>query len=327
MNLPAESSLREPSSIEFTWISVLTVARKRWWIPLIAFCLGVGGALGFLAVAVPTYTVTMRVMPGNSSSLKSLSGAKSMGASLLLGTSTGSLEFQHYLVALRTVAASRALMVDPEISRVIFTKQWDAHANRFRPIHGLGLRLLAFLDPAAGFQAGYMPSAVTLRKVLDDAVVVTAAATDADTDEISVRWRDPKFAIKLLMDLHTAANEIVRENDAENARKMVDYLQQQLRGMTVGDERAALISLLVEQEKKLALAQPGMPYAAVILDPPTASDLPTFPKPALILAIGGVFGAGVGLLYLLLIEALAAGRQVAAVGPGGDRSPRAGCDR
>ena len=54
----------------------------------------------------------------------------------------------------------------------------------------------------------------------------------------------------------------------------------------------------------MMMIQVDLPFAARVIEPPIASDQPTFPKPVLFLALAIVIGAMIGVFIVFLIEAL-----------------------
>jgi len=109
---------------------------------------------------------------------------------------------------------------------------------------------------------------------------------------------NPEFAKKILLAAHKEANAVLREMVARHASQQVIYLQDKLAGITIADYRATLLQILSSQEKTLMLTQNNAPFAADIVSPPTASYVPSSPRPLLFVALAAVIGAMVGQAFV-----------------------------
>ena len=92
---------------------------------------------------------------------------------------------------------------------------------------------------------------------------------------MSFNNRDPKFAADYLLKVITTTNDFVREQDHATARNMVDYVAHRIATNTNVEQRSALDSLLLQQERRLMMTEVSAPYAATILDGPTVIPLNT----------------------------------------------------
>ena len=82
------------------------------------------------------------------------------------------------------------------------------------------------------------------------------------------------------------------------------YIESKLATVTVAELRLSLVELLSNQEKRMMMIKVDLPFAARIIQPPVASEDPTFPKPFLALALAVAGGLFVGVFLVFLIDAL-----------------------
>lgn len=103
---------------------------------------------------------------------------------------------------------------------------------------------------------------------------------------------DVKFAAHFLSVLHTVTDAMIRRNIREEAEKRVQYLKNAIVTTNNPEHRRALTTLLLEQERLRMLVSIEQPYAAAVIEPPSASFKPEWPdQPLIILAF--VFGGAI----------------------------------
>ena len=71
------------------------------------------------------------------------------------------------------------------------------------------------------------------------------------------------------MKVFRATNDYVRDQDRMTQRTYVNYVARNLATNTNIEQRQALASLLMQQERRLMMTEVDLPYAATILDGPT----------------------------------------------------------
>ena len=104
---------------------------------------------------------------------------------------------------------------------------------------------------------------------------------------ISLAHADREVALEVLAALHAAANDVVRGQAARGAADRIAFLNRQLAEVPLAaEQRAALARLLDQQEVQIMLTAAGGPYAADLVERPSALDRPTVPNPLLVLAAG-----------------------------------------
>lgn len=111
---------------------------------------------------------------------------------------------------------------------------------------------------------------------------------------ISYRHPDPVFAAAFLRKIHLVADQLIRRDRRQKSDSRINYLEETLQKTVNPDHRKGIASLLMQQEHIRMLANLDEPYAAIVVEPPSASPRPVWPDRALILSVftllGGVAG-------------------------------------
>jgi uncharacterized protein involved in exopolysaccharide biosynthesis len=293
-----DPSFAENREISFRHLAFLVT--ENWRTLLLAATIAFFIAVIALLLIQPRYTIAMKVTAipqqngtGNISGLGAITGL----STLLKGQTDE--QFRRYQTALTTVELGHRMLSHSDLIQNAFPGSWDAKQRIYRPRK----RLLGPLYALLGEPSTAPFTGATVAEYLSDRLKIDQPEDQTDIITISISSPDPTFAIKLLQTVHHEAVEMLRTAAAERADRMISYLRDRLITVTVQDSRVSLLSLMAEQENLRLLSQPGVSYAAEILDPPHSSDLPTFPKPALFLAIAIVIGSAIGFVLVILLDA------------------------
>ncbi|HCM83826.1 MAG TPA: hypothetical protein DIS76_04600, partial [Rhodospirillaceae bacterium] len=98
------------------------------------------------------------------------------------------------------------------------------------------------------------------------------------------------FGVTLLYAMHQAADSVLREEAARRSGAISEYLEKQLQIVRMQEHRAVLSELLAAQERIRILVAVDLPYAADIVEPPTAPLQPDRPQPWPILILASLIG-------------------------------------
>jgi hypothetical protein len=224
--------------------------------------------LGLHVFGGQTYTAEMTVAPNrivNSASENAAGG----GLSSLIGLQgVTDSQFDLYLSTRDSNLLASKLMATPGIPQQIFENLWDKEAHQWRPPLGLYLSFKRSISTALGFVAWDAPTSGDLAEYLLKNVKV---GTDKRTliTRIEFSYRDPDFAKSLLLAIHQQAEALLREQAQRHTRVMVAHIVHELSTVTVTEQREALIQLLSQQERLLMMIGDNLPYAAVVVDPPS----------------------------------------------------------
>ena len=114
--------------------------------------------------------------------------------------------------------------------------------------------------------------------------------------------KDPEFASYLLTSIHTVTDTLIREHIRTNISERIGYLQRAVKTANNPENRRALTTLLLEQERLKMLVSIDQPYAAEIIEPATSFFKPVWPNAALLYSIFIFAGAFLGFItYNLLV--------------------------
>jgi len=258
---------------------------------LLAKILIIALPLTFIAVPVgmhlfgaTTYTAEMTIAPNRT--VNSMGDAGGGGLSSLIGLQgpTDS-QFELYLATRKSNLLAAHMWSLAGFPQKIFAGFWDPETRQWKPNSGVFqtakralIRLMGFNDwtpPSPGDLAAYLAKAFTVET--DKRTLIT---------KITFSDSDPAFAKWLLATVHNQTEAILREQAQQRTRVMIDHAVHELSVVTVAEQRMALIALLSAQEKQLMMIGDNLPYAAVVVDPPSA-DLPdSAPRPLRNILIG-----------------------------------------
>lgn len=212
----------------------------------------------FIYVSIPKYTAVMIVAPADGYALGDYASSVQYDrvASLPFwrpkdqeGASTDFYRFTH---TLRGPAAAKILLKDENVLRGINKTQ----KNKIRTAEELSvyLKRAVRIDPLG---------ATPLRR-------------------LNYSHPNPEFAVALLRKLHLVADQMIRRDRRQHSQSRIDYLEKALRRTTNPEHRKGITNLLMQQEHIQMLANLNEAYAAIIVEPASASPKPTWPNRPLI---------------------------------------------
>jgi uncharacterized protein involved in exopolysaccharide biosynthesis len=138
---------------------------------------------------------------------------------------------------------------------------------------------------------------------------------------ISMYWTSPTEAAQWANDYIALSNEVMRNRAADDARRNIDYLTNQLR-QTASVEVQRALNNLVESETKTLMLAGRADYAFATIDPAVPPELKASPKRVIIILVALVAGLFAGLLIAIarykvaLYSAYSAHGDRGVVGPG-----------
>jgi uncharacterized protein involved in exopolysaccharide biosynthesis len=115
---------------------------------------------------------------------------------------------------------------------------------------------------------------------------------------VSMYWGDPIEAARWANDYIALSNEVIRNRAADDARRNIDYLTNQLKQTSSVEVQHALYNLVESETKTLMLAG-REDYAFWTIDPAVPPELKAAPKRVIIIFVGLVAGLVAGLLIAI----------------------------
>lgn len=114
--------------------------------------------------------------------------------------------------------------------------------------------------------------------------------------KIIYHHQDPEFASALLRKIHLVADQMIRRDRRRQSQSRIEYLENSLKGTVNPDHRKGITNLLMQQEHIKMLADLDEAYAAIVVEPASATSKAVWPHKPLIFFIAVAIGAGLGLL-------------------------------
>lgn len=130
-------------------------------------------------------------------------------------------------------------------------------------------------------------------------IFTISEASDTGFVTISVEHQSPFKAREWVELLVKSANRVMKEKDVNEARRSIEFLQNQLAGVSLADMRSVFYQLIEEQTKTMMLAEVRDEYVFATIDPPVVSEEKIKPKRALIVVLGVMLGAMLGVMLVL----------------------------
>lgn len=228
--------------------------------------------------AGPLYMASVEVLPADSDGGGGgggSSGAIGLLSSLAGGGAGGGAvpKFTQFQFAIGSVGVAQMLDKKYDMVCVMYRGRCDRKTHTWRPRTGFDASVAAFLARVAGLPDPNGPNTVVdLAHYNFTAISITKDKTSGLVT-LSYYNSDPKFASDYLLKVMETTNNYVREQDRATARNMVDYVAHRVATNTNVEQRAALDSLLLQQERRLMMTEVSAPYAATILDGPTVTPM------------------------------------------------------
>jgi len=278
----AEHDLDAPSAVIANYlkktISVSYLAGLAWAGRLIVVACGV---LGFLCgvyaayAAGPSYMATIRISPASGdANLSDMTGAGGLLAGLTSGTGATQVpKFIQFTYALNSVEVARMLDQKYDLLCRVYrgdcdpiTHKWEARNGIREWVISAASRLSGLPDPNVGPR-----SVVDLAKYIEAQVTVSQIKKTDSVNLLTFVNRNPQFAAQFLSQLVKTTNDYIRTQNRETQKRYVDYLSASAAKTTNVEQRQAIDTLLLQEERQLMMTEVDIPYAAQILDGPTVT--------------------------------------------------------
>lgn len=234
--------------------------------------------LGFLVIfaSTPLYRGSMIVAPADGYALGDYASSVSEGKSMELpfwrpkdqeGVST---DFYRFIYTIQGTAVAAILLKDESVlAGIAKDGSFTAKSDQWTP------------EELAAYLAKY--------------IHVEHLGT-TPLRRISYRHPDPVFAAAFLRKVHLVADQLIRRDRRQKSDSRIRYLEETLQKTLNPDHRKGIAALLMQQEHIKMLANLDEAYAAIVVEPPSASPKPVWPDKVLILAVFSILGGAIGYL-------------------------------
>jgi uncharacterized protein involved in exopolysaccharide biosynthesis len=267
------------------------IAQLRRWPRTFIACviLTMLGIVAYAYLSPRIYRAVAKVMPRENDSpggaLQSVLGQFG-GLAAMAGLSLGSVNEQEAIALLKSRALFTEFAKQQNLMPVLFAKQWDAGAQRWRA----GLRHVPTIEDA------WLMFDRRIRRVSED------PKTQVITLEIL--WTDAHQAAAWANELVRLANEGLRQRALRESAASITSFEQQLERTDSVELRQSIYKLLEVQLSRSAVAQSRLDYALTVVDPAFVSDPKHFdsPRRLLLLLISGPVSVLVAAAVILLAD-------------------------
>jgi uncharacterized protein involved in exopolysaccharide biosynthesis len=251
---------------------------------LVAMCTLAGVAIGlFTDREYEASTVLLPVTDdatGRGGGLSALasqySGLASLAGINLLGSASGKKD--EALAVLESELLTERYIHDNNLLPVLYAKQWDATAQKWRPTDPKKVPTLWKAN--RNFKK--------IRSVVDD--------KKANVVILKITWTNPQQAATWANDLVKMTNSYLRDKAIQEAERNIAYLNEQAAKSNVVEARKSIYSLLETEINKEMLARGRFEYALKVVDPAFVPEKPSSAGPVLL----GLLGFGLGCTVAVL---------------------------
>ncbi len=289
----------------------LKVWRSKWVI-LATMAVAVGLVSVWMKTTEPLYTASMLVAPAGATSGGGLGSRLSQygGLASLAGIELPSAEtvspFDQFSEVVTSVTVAKRLQDKYGVLQKLFERTWDAGNMRWVPPEGPVATAKGWMRGFFNLPSWTPPSTKSLAEYLGDKLGISEIAKTG-MRRITFQHEDSEFAVQLLRWIHEESDQLIREETQERTTRQIEYIERKLATVRITEHRQSLTLLLSDQEKQMMMTQVDLPFAARIIDPPTVSEMPTWPKPFLFLVLAAMAGFFVSVFLVFLIDALRSG--------------------
>jgi uncharacterized protein involved in exopolysaccharide biosynthesis len=265
-------------------ISLREIVRLLWqarWlvITLTAVCALVGAGLhivlpkryeAIIVISPASQTTGGAGQGGGMSSMLSEFGGLASLAGLSVGGDSRKAES---LTVLQSGALTEDYIQKNNLLPVLFYKQWDAQARRWKPT-----------------TKEKMPTLWKANEFFRKSVRKIVTDTKTGIVNMTITWTDPELAAEWANGLVKLTNDYLRNKAIQQSDRNIDYLTQQAAKTDVVGVRQAIYAILQTEINKEMLARGNDEYAFKVLDPAQAPERPSSFGAIALIAAGMVGG-------------------------------------
>jgi uncharacterized protein involved in exopolysaccharide biosynthesis len=266
--------------------------RAKWWVASFVLLGTIAGL--YLALTLPKhYTATTVLSPVSSSSNGQLGGVGSLvsqlgGLASLAGLSaSGDAKRAESLAVLQSEALTEKYIDENRLLPVLFEKQWDANAKRWKDT-----------DPEK------IPTLWKANQFFNKTVRTVTSEAKTGIVTLEIKWKDPRAAAKWANELVKLTNNYLRAKAIEESDRNIAYLNSEAAKTDVVQVKQAIYTVLQSEISKEMLARGSDEFALKVLDPAVPPEKPSSLPPVLLIAIGLFGSAGIFLLLAIFRVAL-----------------------
>jgi uncharacterized protein involved in exopolysaccharide biosynthesis len=264
-------------------INLRELVLELWRVRIAAGCAIVICALGGVAAGLlmdKQYEASIILSPaademssGRLGGLASLASQYGGLASLAGLSMPGKTKKEEVLAVLESELLTEAYIRENNLLPVLYAKQWDAASGKWTTDDPKKIPTLWKANRYFG---------KNVRQVKEDRKSGLVVMT--------IRWKEPRTAAKWANDLVKMTNDYLRAKAIRESERHIDYLNDQLKNLTIVDAQKAIYALLQDEINTQMVAKGREEYALKVIDPAVAPEVAISFGPKMLGALGFVFG-------------------------------------
>jgi uncharacterized protein involved in exopolysaccharide biosynthesis len=257
---------------------------ELWRVRIAAGCAIVICALGGVAAGLlmdKQYEASIILSPaademssGRLGGLASLASQYGGLASLAGLSMPGKTKKEEVLAVLESELLTEAYIRENNLLPVLYAKQWDAASGKWTTD-----------DPKK------VPTLWKANRYFGKSVRQVKEDRKSGLVVMTIRWKEPRTAAKWANDLVKMTNDYLRAKAIRESERHIDYLNDQLKNLTIVDAQKAIYALLQDEINTQMVAKGREEYALKVIDPAVAPEVAVSFGPKMLGALGLVFGA------------------------------------
>lgn len=222
----------------------------------------------------PVFSASMSISPADSDAIGDIGNAGGGAAGVLAGltgtTNTVALpKFTQFISSLGSVGVARELIKRYDLLCRIYSSDCDPITHRWSERTGIREFFSGLLAKLGRLPDPNGPrTEIDLAQYIRGGVVPSTNKTNSLVT-LTFEHRKPEFAAQVLSAVVATTNDYIRAQNREMQKRYVEYLSQSATKATNVEQRQAIDTLLLQQERQLMMTEVNVPYAAKILDGPT----------------------------------------------------------
>lgn len=262
--------------------------RGRWWM-LGGSALAVAAALVYLAVTPPWYRAEVVLLPAQGRSAPSLAGSLPGlgGLAGLAGITIGGGGSAEPLIVLTSSDFTRDFVQKRNLIPVLFADQWDAGRAAWK-----------------GGDPKKWPDERDAVKRFDEEVRRVYEDKRTGKVRLSIDWKDPAVAARWANELVDDLNDRMRERALREAESNLAFLRHELDATSLVIVQQSVSRLIESEIQKAMLARGEREFSFRVIDRAEIPKWRAGPRRALVLALSATVGAFLGVLLVLMRNAI-----------------------
>jgi hypothetical protein len=268
---------------------------RAWFFGLIGLVMGLCFGIYMVWTTPPSYSVSIGLLPTDSTGDVSLDGGGSGLAALagLIGSGSGPVpKFTRFVASLNSTSVAKIMNEKYDMVCRTYRGDCDPETHTWNEHKGFGAWVQKTVAEIAHLQDPSAPKTVVDLAAYTAGNVVLTSDRTSHILTLSMDSRDPKFAALYLQTLVQATNDYIKAQDLSTVRPLISYLNAKLANANLNlATHDALAGMLGEQERRLMLSSVDIPYAASIQDGPNVT---TSNEALRMLALDAIIGLALG---------------------------------